>query len=200
MPINTATNTQLLAMLLDPAAEEIWCEFDKRYRSILIAFARRLGLNPEDAADVAQETLTRFAQGYRQGKYDRGRGRLRSWMLGIARHLIADQLTARASRRNWRGHSVLEALPAEPQLTAMWDEERRTTIIARAMEELRRSTRTSEQSIRAFEMVVFHRRAPEDVAQELGMTRHDVYVAKHRVTERLRRIAAALEKLYDAEA
>ena len=37
------------------------------------------------------------------------------------------------------------------------------------------------------------------VADELGMTRHDVYVAKHRVTERLREIAGRIETAYDAE-
>ena len=56
----TRPTTALLEALLDPADDEIWQDFDRRYRPILIAFARRLGLPDEDAADAAHDTLLRI--------------------------------------------------------------------------------------------------------------------------------------------
>ena len=59
------TTTALLDGLFDSANQSIWREFDARYRPILMAFARRLGLNRDNAADVTQETLACFVRDYR---------------------------------------------------------------------------------------------------------------------------------------
>ncbi len=199
MLVATKTTTRLLEDLLNPSDDEVWNELDARCRPIIVGFARRLGLREEDAADVAQETLTRFLGSYRRGGYDRKQGRLRSWIMGIAKHVIADTYRSKADRRDWRGHSGLDMLADDEHLTAIWESERKLTIVARAMKEVRANSRTSKKSIQAFEAVAFHQRSPDEVANELGMTRHDVYVAKHRLTERLREIVARLTSLYDEE-
>jgi DNA-directed RNA polymerase specialized sigma24 family protein len=48
------------------------------------AFASRLGLDSNEAEDVAQETLIEFVRAYGGGNYDRSRGRLSSWIFSIA--------------------------------------------------------------------------------------------------------------------
>ena len=58
----TRTTTALLEGLLEQTNDETWREFDARYRPIIVAFARRVGLGETDAADVAQETLLRFVR------------------------------------------------------------------------------------------------------------------------------------------
>ena len=147
--------------------------------------------------DTELDTLHQEATDlYRQGKYDRGRGRLRSWIIGIAKHLIAD---LRSERVKGSDGGLDDLLADEARLTRIWCTERRAALFAVAMDELRTQTRTSPQSIRAFEMVSLEQRAPDDVAEDLAMTRHDVYVAKHRVTERLREIVTRLESLCDDE-
>jgi RNA polymerase sigma factor (sigma-70 family) len=195
----TRTTTRLLDGLFDPAANEIWQEFDRRYRPIIVGLARKLGLTEEDAADVAQETLTRFVTAYRAGKYDRGRGRLRSWIIGIARYRITDAIRARASRRGWRGDSMINECPDRDELNAIWDTERRHSILRQAVDELRTTSRTGEKTIRAFEMLTFHGRKPADIAEELSMTLDDVYQAKNRVASRLRLTVRQIEKLYDED-
>ena len=70
-PNNSRTTTAMLAALHDPAATAAWEAFDARYRPILHGFARNLGLSDEEAADVAQETIARFVEQYREGRYDR---------------------------------------------------------------------------------------------------------------------------------
>ena len=195
----TRTTTRLLEGLFDPAAEAVWQEFDRRYRPIIVGLARKLGLPEEDAADVAQETLARFVKAYRAGEYDRNRGRLRSWIIGIAKYRITDAIRARADRRGWRGDSIISGVPEQRTLDAIWDTERRQAILRQAIDELRAESKTSEKTIRTFEMLTFHRRPAAAVAEELGMTLNDVYQAKNRVAGRLREIVARLEALYDED-
>ena len=105
--LQRSTSTLLLAGLADSNNSVVWEEFDARYRPIVFGYARRLGLSEEEAADAAQDAMVRFVQEYRLGKYDRARGRLRSWLIGIVKARAIDVLRAKARRREARGDSVL---------------------------------------------------------------------------------------------
>ena len=191
------TTTTLLDGLLQPDDKAIWREFDARYRPIIVGFALRFGLSIEDAADVAQDTLASFLKEYRAGKYEPQRGRLRSWIIGILKHRVADWRRAQARRRGWRGESALIDLAEDDRLEEVWDSERRAALLRQALCELREKTRLSEKSLRAFEGYVVQQRSVEEVAAELGLTPHDVYMVKNRVAERLREILNRLEALFD---
>ncbi|MCI0363458.1 MAG: sigma-70 family RNA polymerase sigma factor [Phycisphaerales bacterium] len=193
----TNTTTALLEGLTDPTNQLIWRQFDDRFRPVLIALGRRLGLSTEDAADAAQETLTRFVVAYRAGHYDRARGRLRSWITGIARNCMIDLRADRAHRRERRGMSAIENLPDANRITAIWDDECEHEIIRCGMTRLREQSRTDERTIRAFELLAFGARTPSDVASELGMSMNDVYLAKHRCLTKLRAIIDDLKNLYE---
>ena len=193
--INTTT-TALLDALRDPDQSTVWETFDSRYRPIIMGIARRLGLSEHDAADIAQETLAQFLRDYRAGKYERGRGRLRSWIIGIVKHRVADLKRAALRRRELHGESVIAEIPADDALEQIWDAEQRDAILRDAFVDLRRHTRTSDTSLRAFERLCFDGQTPAAVAAELGITTHDVYMAKNRVTDRLREIMAKHEAIY----
>ncbi len=196
----TRTTTALLDGLFDAGNEAVWREFDDRYRPILIAFGRRLGLRENDAADVAQETLLQFVREYRAGRYDRARGRLRSWILAIARPRVAAIYRAKDVKREVRGESAFVDLHDEHQLTGIWDAERRAAILREALDELKSTTRASDRTVKAFELFAVRRMPVPEIAAELGMSRHDVYLAKSRMAERLRDIIARIEKAYDEDA
>ena len=65
----TRTTTQLLDALHDNANEPVWLQIDARYRPIVTAMARRLGLTDTDADEVAQQTLTEFVKAYGEDRY-----------------------------------------------------------------------------------------------------------------------------------
>jgi len=192
----TTTTTLLLDGLFDPQNQAVWESFDARYRPIILAFAQRLGLSPHDAADIAQESLARFVQAYRDGKYDRSRGRLRSWIISIVRYRVADLRRANAARP-MRGESALGDPPSDDEMFALWEREHRAAMIREALRALRETSRFGETTIRAFEQFVLEQRPAADVAGELSLTAHDVYMAKNRIAERLREILTRLEAAYD---
>ena len=190
--MHSRTTTAMLDELLDPANEVVWRDFVERYRPVLVSIGRRLGLGPEDAADAAQDTLARFVRAYRAGKYDRTRGRLSTWLIAIARRCIIDVHHAGAGRRE-RGLSAVGDLPDERELADLWRAECEREILRIAIERLRTETKSDERTIRIFELLVHHRREPASVAEELGVSRNDVYLAKHRTLERIRAIVERLE-------
>lgn len=201
MPESTTTTatTLLLESLRDERDEIVWAQFDARYRPIIYGFALRLGVTADDAADVAQQTLTDFIEGYRAGKYDRGRGGLGAWITGIARNRVGDLRRAKGRRRERRGESAMVSLPREAGMSRLWEAERQRALFADALKELRENTRLSAKSLCAFELAVLQGVPVETVAVECGMSVAEVYVVKNRVTKRLREIVSRLNDAYEEE-
>jgi RNA polymerase sigma factor (sigma-70 family) len=186
------TSTSLLDGLSDPANDAVWRAFDERYRPVILALGQRMGLTHADAADAVQEALLQFVRDYRLGRYERGKGRLRHWLQGIARHRIADALRARGRQREQAKALKLEDPAAPDEMSRLWDEESEREIMRQAMAELRETSRTTPRNIEAFEALVFGGRPVPAVAEEFGLTAHDVYMIKHRTTAKLREIVERL--------
>lgn len=192
----TRTTTQLLEALRDPRNGELWRAFDDRYRPIITAFAVRRGLSAADAAEAAQMTLADFADAYGRGTYDRQRGRLRSWIIGIAQHRIGTLLRERA-RRGPDGEEALRHLCEPDNPEDDWNAAVRKSVLRRALEALRTQTRLDERTILAFELTALRDLSPEEAGAQCSMTPAEVYVARNRVVARLRRIAERLTQEID---
>lgn len=192
----TVTTTELLDGLHHPSNGSAWSEFDRRYRPILVAFLRRMGLNETDAADVAQDTLACFVRDYRAGRYQRDQGRLRSWLIGIARYRLADLRRDADRRRAFRGESALVGVADEADADAVWEAEERRFIFEQAIDELRRTSRFDERTINAFERVVLRHEPVESVSAAVGLTPQEIYNAKNRVVERLREMVKRYEACF----
>lgn len=193
----TRTTTQILESLRDPANGGLWRQFDERYRPVLMGFARRQGLSDDDAADVAQTALTQFAADYREGRYDRERGRLSSWIIGIARNRVADLKRQRVRQRIDRGESALLNVSDDEAIKKDWEEARQRVILERAMLVLRSDTRLDERTIRAFDLCALRNVPPQEAAAECGMTVSEVYVAKNRAIKKLREIVSQMTQEFD---
>jgi RNA polymerase sigma-70 factor (ECF subfamily) len=192
------TTTALLDGLMDPSDTASWQSLDQRFRPILCNFAQKLGLDHEDAEDVAQEALLRFCKAFREGKYDRTRGRLSSWLVSITRNCVYEQANRRAARKEHRGESAILSLPGEDELERVWEAECRHVLLRKALEALRESTRLDSKTIRAFEMLAFEQATPQHVAECLQMSLDSVYAAKNRCLAQMRTILDRLNQCYEA--
>ena len=65
------------------------------------------------------------------------------------------------------------------------------------MGELREHSRTDPRTIEIFELLMVHGLGTQTVAEQMGVSDHDVYLAKSRVAQRLRKIIERLEAEYD---
>lgn len=192
--IQTTTTTRLLSDLQDAGNNSAWTELDSRYRPILVRFARQLDFVGDDAEELAQQTLAEFARAYTSGQYDRERGRLRSWLLGIARNVAFELRRKRAAVRN-AIDSDLDLISDDVRLTSIWEQERERAIFVEALARLR-ATQTESTTIEAFELYAIHGMPVKDVSARCGLSVDTIYVIKNRLTRRLRELVAELTEAY----
>ncbi len=186
--MSTITHTALLVGLQASSNDEAWSDFFARYQPLLVSVGRRLGLSDQDAQDAAQESLISFADGYRKGKYDRTKGRLRTWLFGIAIKKIRD-----VQRRNGKNFVVVEpldktrvlnSLPDDHSISEVWESEWERRLLQVCMENVCRHMEVA--TVKAFELFVLKEWPAEKVASHLGVSRNAVFKAKRRVLSRMR--------------
>ncbi|MCA9304992.1 MAG: hypothetical protein KDA16_00535 [Phycisphaerales bacterium] len=189
------TTTLLLERLHDSQDAEAWRLFDERFRGVLIATGLRLGLTRTDAEDAAQETMLQALREYQAGKYDRARGRLSSWIVGIARHRIID---ARRQGARRAGHlAALSEVAAmndvrEADVADAFDHALERHIFEEAWRVLKEETKGDSASLEAFELTSLRGVAIASAARMTGLSVDQVYLARNRVSKRLR---AAVERV-----
>ena len=172
----TRTNTTLLEGLFDPRNSQAWRIFDSRYRPLVIGYARRKGLQEADAEDLAQMTLAEFVQAYRDGQYDRQRGRLRHWLGGLAARRIADLFRQKGRQiRPISGEGKTEILYSAPDPQGpdeLWEQH-----VCREF---------GKEYRQVFDQYILGDRPADEVAAALGVTKNAVYVAKSKILARVR--------------
>ena len=191
----TRTTSTLLSDLHQPGNQLAWEQIHARYHPVLINVARRAGLADADAADVAQDTLADLFRSLMEKRYDRSKGRLRQWLLGIARLRIADTRRKRASAGDTFVDTISDHAD-EAEWTQAWDAEQRTVILNQAIELLRQSDKLQPHTLAAFEMTALRNMPAAQVAAELKLSTQEVYLAKSRCLERVRAIIAELDQAY----
>ena len=193
------TTTKLLDALKDHSNEPAWAQIDGRYRPVIAGLARRLGLAQGEADEVSQQALAEFVRAYREGRYDRTKGRLSSWILGIAHH-TALKVLRRARRESPGGSAAMGEVPDESALRSIWETERDREILSRAMGLLRDEAALEDRTLQEFELVALRGVPAAEVAPQCGMSVDQVYVAKSRVTKRLREVVADLTAAFEEDA
>lgn len=192
----TITNTDLLVGLRDRDNAVVWSQFFERYQPMLVCFAKRLGLNESDAQDAAQDTLMAFISAYREGGYDRERGRLRTWLFGIASHKVRDMQRKRGREMvitdNADSTAFLNKVPDDEHLSQVWEAEWQQAIVRHCLAEVRKQVKP--KTMEAFELFALQGLPAEQVASRLGMTENAVWIAKNRVLTRLREMQKQIEE------
>ena len=191
-----STRPSLLVRLRDPRDERAWAEFVEIYEPLIHQLARRRGLQPADAADLAQEVFRAVARAIEHYDPDPRLGSFRAWLTRIARNLTVNLLVAQGRHPRGTGDSdvrrLLEQQPApEAEDTILFDGEYRRRLFAWAAERVRGEFRAP--TWQAFWKTGVEGRDPRAVAEKLGMSPGAVYIAKSRVMARLRREIEAAE-------
>lgn len=182
------TTTTVLHDLRDFSNEAAWGRFVGHFRLPIASFGRSMGLSSLDAEDLAQQTLAEFADAFRRDRYDRDKGRLSSWLFGIAY-----RQALRLAREARREPAAPGPPPDEPAATAIWDDQWRIAILSQCLDRARAEFEPA--TFEAFELTVHRGLSPSAAARELGISVKAVYNAKHRVLKRVRELRESLESM-----
>ena len=172
-----------------------WQQFFDLYGGMIYRVALRSGLTPAEAQDAVQETLVSVAKQIGDFRYDPLQGSFKGWLLTVTRRRIVDQFRKRlpsqaaAQRHNSdTAHTpTVERIPdpAESGLKEVWDSEWQDNLLAVALQRLKPRVRARQYQI--FDLLITRQWPAAKVAQTLGISIGQVYLAKHRVGGLLKR-------------
>jgi RNA polymerase sigma-70 factor (ECF subfamily) len=176
------TPASLLERLRSRADEEAWARFVDLYTPVLYCWARRIGLQQADAADLVQDVLALLVNKLPDFQYDERRS-FRGWLWTLTLNKY------RENRRRAPPVAVGKAadladVPAPDDAEAVWESEYQQQLVSRALEVMKTDFQPTTW-IACWEYVVRGRPASE-VAAELGITVGAVHSARFRVLARLR--------------
>jgi RNA polymerase sigma-70 factor, ECF subfamily len=177
------TSLSLLERLRQPAQPEAWARFVDLYTPLLYDWARQMGLQESDAADLVQEVFALLLQKLPKLAYD-PQGSFRNWLRRVTvnkwRELQRRQRTVNVDANS----PVLTELPDRTSPDAFWDDEYEARLASRVLALIQ--AEFQPVTWKAFSESVLGRRPPAEVARELGISTNAVYLAKSRVVRRVR--------------
>lgn len=179
------TRQSLLARIQNTGDDQSWREFESIYRPAVYRFARRRGLQPSDAEDLAQQVMISVAKKISDWNPSSAAGSFRAWLLTVTRHATLNLITRRrpVTQSESSATQILHANTADPDTESIDWEFRRATfraLAANVRQEFQPSTWDS------FWLVAVKGFSAERAAAELGLSVGAIYTNKSRVLKRLR--------------
>ncbi len=178
------TSPSLLARVRDPRDNKSWREFVGLYEPLLYRYARLRGLTREDAAELVQECMTLLVQAMPEFEYSRKKGKFKGWLRRIADNKVNDMFKR---RRPVSGNCGDFTSPQRRGASAgqLWEEQWQRKHLRYCLKEaLGEVSPTTRQ---AFELYVIAEWPVERVTDTLNLTADQVYAAKSRITQRLKK-------------
>lgn len=177
------TPISLLERLRQPKQEEAWARFVELYTPLIYHWARLIGLQPQDAADLVQEVFVVLIEKLPQFHYDPTKS-FRGWLRKVTLNKWREMQRGRSGPLAGADSARLAELASPDPAEQFWETDYRRHLAARAMELMQSDFQPT--TWKACWEVVVSGRSATDVAAELGISRGAVYAAKFRVLTRLR--------------
>lgn len=189
------TSLSLLDRLRHSPENEGWNRLAELYTPLIRMWLRRYDVQDSDAHDLIQEVLLAVSKDLVTFEHRGQPGAFRGWLKAILINRLRKFWRARDRRPQTRGDSAIEARLAQlddpaSELSRIWNREHDQYV-------LRQLLSLAEPHFEPTTWLAFCRVALEGtkadvVAQEMGISRNAVIIAKCRVLNRLRQEAEGL--------
>ncbi len=189
------TRQSLIMRLQDWQDQRSWDDFYRTYWRLIYGAAMKAGLREQEAWDVVQETILTVAKQSKKNMYDPEKGSFKSWLWNITRWRINDRFRDRRKDPILASASDDEennSNPIENQedwsgegFEKIWDEEWQANLMKAAIDRVK--VKVSPQQFQIFDYNVLRGFSSLEVRKKLGVSIAQVYLAKHRVGQVLKK-------------
>ena len=196
------TRYSLLSRLQNWDDDESWRNFFDTYWRLIYNAALKSGLSEAEAQDVVQETVICVAKDIEKFKRDRAQGSFKGWLRNLTRWRIRDQLRKRLPKTIETNDSTqldgqqptLEDVAGSTgsELEVRWDKEWQENLFDAAVDRVKRQVK--EEQFQMFDLYVMKKWSAGKVAETLGVSSGQVYLAKHRIGSLIKKEVQRLEK------
>lgn len=189
------TSLSLLNRLRRSPEPESWERLVELYTPLIRAWLRRYDVQDNDADDLVQEVLLAVSKDLSKFEHAGQPGAFRGWLKAILVNRLRKFWRSRDRRPQARGDSDIDARLAQlddpsSEMSLIWNREHDQYVLrqllALAEPHFAKTTWT------AFCRVTLDGAKPDVVAQEMGISRNAVVIAKCRVLNRLRQESEGL--------
>ena len=183
------TRTTMVVGLRDLEDQKVWNRFFNSYWKLIYHSARKAGLADADAQEVVQETVIAITKSIEGFEYDRSKGSFKGWLMKTTKWKIVDQfrkIQRNQSRESAKASEHLEQIPDDlPDLDTYWEGHWQKELLEAAMERVKEEVNPLYYQV--YDRLVLRDKKAKKVAEELAIPVSQVYLAKHRITEALKK-------------
>ena len=194
---NETTRSSVLRAVANTENEAAWQRFFDLYAGFVFSIARSTGLNDTDADDIVQMVFSDLARNLPSFKYDREKGRFRSYLAALVKWRVIDRLKAVRRDADLKADFMEEAKSAAT--TEDEDFEEREWQSAAMEETLRRiKPEVRPEHYAAFVASAVEGQDTDVVTKLYGISRDSLYQIRKRLTVKLREKLAEVRAEMDA--
>lgn len=165
---------------------------------MLYRFIRSRGLQDSDAADLVQDVMRSVGMAIGRLDYAKEKGGFRAWLFTITRNKLSTYFKQRKrigpTANDTAQFELLNQAAGKNELNEQWELEHKRQLAADAMALLKPTIESN--TWRAFELTAIEGVSAQQAGQQIGMSKGAVYVARSRVTAKLR---SEIEKRLEEE-
>ncbi len=160
-----------------------WARFVKLYTPLIYFWARKCGLQAEDAADLVQDVFTLLLNKLPEFEYDQSKS-FRGWLRTVTLNKWRDKCRVKKLPVENSSQSSLGRIADLAEAESNWDTEYQKQVVARAIELMKHQF--TESTWQACHQYVIEGKPAAEVAENLGVSVWTIYAAKSRLLNRLR--------------
>ena len=191
------TRPSLLLRIRDFRDEDAWNQFIELYAPLIYGYLRKRNIQDADAGDLTQDVLSSVTSTANDFTYDPQRGSFRGWLLTVTRNKMLNFVSRKKAQAGSGDSGVqraIEEMTAEEDDRSQWDLEYERRLFEWAAEKAR--SEFQDSTWQAFWLTAVDNQSASAVAEKLDLSVGAVYVAKSRVTARLRQF---IDNIVDEE-
>ena len=179
-----STSESLLVQLNSAHNSDAWSRFIQLYTPLIFYWARKTGLQSQDAADLVQDVLTVVFQKLPQFKYDQSKS-FRGWLRTVT--LNRHRQIGRRKKLNLidASQSAMGNLPNPDFAESTWDLNYARQLVTAAMDLMKPDF--APQTWDALKELMSSGRSAAEVSRESSVSVWTLYAAKSRLMSRLRK-------------
>ena len=195
------THLSLIDRLQDGEGKSGWTRFLQTYEPLIFQWLRFQRVSIEDSEDIAQEVLIRINQKIPEFEHDGRPGVFRGWMHRITINVMRNFRRARATRtaRDQDSFDRVLSQLQDPRsdLSREFHRQHNLYLLKRLLDDLKQSF--SEQNLEMFYRYGVDEEDVESIAEEFGVAKNAVYVAKFRILRALKSRVGDVEDFLNAD-
>lgn len=187
---NETTRSSVIKAVADTGNDAAWARFFDLYAGFVFSIARSKGLKEEDADDIVQIVFADLARTMPTFKYDRAKGKFRSYLIGLVHWRVKDKLRLVQRDKELKENYFEEAANLLPADKDFAEREWQSATMEEALRRLKQEVRPKHYA--AFVASAVEGQDTETVMRLYGLSRDNLYQIRKRLTAKLQATVSAV--------